>query len=62
MGQQSTMEIKVDGATFSGRNVADQGTTDITGTVEGNAVAWQQKLEKPFPSPSTARPRSKAAP
>lgn len=47
--QKSTLTVKCDGATFTGTNSGAMGSTDVSGTVEGNTLAWKQEMTVPMP-------------
>ena len=47
--QKSTLTITSDGTTFSGTNSGGMGSSDVSGTVDGNTIVWQQKMTVPMP-------------
>ncbi|HEY1427756.1 MAG TPA: hypothetical protein VGF50_13880 [Caulobacteraceae bacterium] len=47
--QEGTLNIKTDGAAFTGSMASAQGTQDISGKVDGNTLTWGSKLTQPFP-------------
>jgi len=47
--QQGTLNITTSGATFSGQMAGAAGSQDITGTVDGDNLAWSAKITSPFP-------------
>jgi hypothetical protein len=47
--QKTTLTIKSDGASFTGTNSGAMGSMDVSGTVEGNTLAWKQSMTVPMP-------------
>ncbi len=47
--QKNTTTIKSDGATFTGTASGAMGSVDISGTVDGNNLAWKQSITVPMP-------------
>lgn len=47
--QKSTLTITSDGTTFSGTNSGGMGSSDVSGTVDGNTITWQQQMTVPMP-------------
>lgn len=48
--QESTLELKADGATLLGTQSAQGGTSDIKdGKVDGDKVTWSNAITTPFP-------------
>lgn len=48
--QKSTLTVNVDGEAFTGSNVGQMGSMDITdGKVAGNTISWTSKLTVPMP-------------
>ena len=47
--QEGTLTITTSGATFTGKMEGRQGAQDITGTVDGDSLAWSTQLTQPFP-------------
>ncbi|RZI61338.1 MAG: hypothetical protein EOP94_00900 [Zymomonas sp.] len=49
MGEQKmTVTVQVDGTTFTGKTSGSMGSSDITGTVDGNKLAWKQAITVPM--------------
>lgn len=50
MGKQDMkLTIQVDGSTFTGTSSGAMGSSDISGSVDGNSIAWQQAITVPMP-------------
>ncbi len=50
LGDQKTiLTVKSDGASFTGTNAGAMGSMDLSGTVEGNMLAWKQQMTVPMP-------------
>jgi hypothetical protein len=48
--QKSVFTVKSDGDTFTGQNVGQQGTLDVTdGKVDGNKLTWKMEMKVPMP-------------
>ena len=47
--QKITVEIKTDGATFTGSGTGAMGAAEITGEVSGNTLTWKQQVSVPMP-------------
>jgi len=47
--QKTTLTVKSEGSTFTGTNAGAMGSTDVSGTVEGNTISWQQQMTVPMP-------------
>ena len=47
--QQGTLDITTSGATFTGKMAGAAGAQHITGTVDGDNLAWSAKITSPFP-------------
>ena len=50
MGNQDmTLTINVEGSTFTGKSAGAMGSSDVTGSVDGNTIAWKQAITVPMP-------------
>lgn len=50
MGNQDMkLSITVDGDTFTGTSSGAMGSSDISGSVDGDTIAWQQPITVPMP-------------
>ncbi len=47
--QKGTLTVKTDGDTWTGTQAGAQGTTDVSGTVEGNTIKWSLAITVPMP-------------
>lgn len=47
--QKLTLTVEADGANFSGTASGAMGASDVTGTVDGNTIKWQQQMTVPMP-------------
>jgi hypothetical protein len=47
--QEGTLDITTAGASFTGKMESRGNTQDITGTVDGDNLAWSAKITSPFP-------------
>ena len=47
--QQGTLNITTSGATFTGQMAGAAGSQEISGTVDGDSIAWSAKITSPFP-------------
>lgn len=47
--QKTTLTVKSDGGTFTGTNSGAMGSTDVSGTVNGNTLAWKLSVTVPMP-------------
>ena len=47
--QKTTLTVKSDGASFTGTNAGAMGSMDVTGTVDGDTLAWKQQMTVPMP-------------
>jgi hypothetical protein len=47
--QKSTLTVKSDGSTFTGTNSGAMGSSDVSGDVNGNTLAWKQQMTVPMP-------------
>ena len=47
--QEGTLSIATSGETFTGKMEGRMGAQDISGKVDGNALAWSAKITSPFP-------------
>jgi hypothetical protein len=47
--QKMTLTVKTDGGTFTGTNAGAMGSTDISGTVDGNTIKWTMNITVPMP-------------
>ena len=47
--QKATLTVKSDGGTFTGTNAGAMGSTEITGTVDGNTLHWTMSITVPMP-------------
>lgn len=47
--QNLTLTVTADGGTFSGQASGAMGASDVTGTVDGNTLAWKQQMTSPMP-------------
>lgn len=47
--QKMTLTVKSDGATFTGAASGQMGANDVTGTVDGQHIAWKQQMTVPMP-------------
>jgi hypothetical protein len=50
MGNQDMkLTIQVDGSSFTGTSSGAMGSSDISGSVDGDTIAWQQPITVPMP-------------
>ena len=50
LGDQTvTLTVKADGNSCTGRASGAMGAADVTGTVDGNTLAWKQQMTSPMP-------------
>ena len=47
--QEGTLSITTSGAAFTGKMEGRMGAQDISGTVDGDNLAWSAKITSPFP-------------
>ncbi len=47
--QNLTLTVQADGAAFSGTASGAMGASDVSGTVDGNTLKWQQQMTVPMP-------------
>ena len=47
--QKTTLTVKSDGGAFTGTNAGAMGSMDVSGTVDGNTLAWKQQMTVPMP-------------
>lgn len=47
--QKTTLTVKSDGGSFTGTNAGAMGSTDVSGTVDGNTLAWKLSVTVPMP-------------
>jgi hypothetical protein len=47
--QKMTLTVRSDGDTFTGDVSGAMGSMDLTGTVDGDTVAWKQSMTVPMP-------------
>ena len=47
--QQGTLTITTSGDTFTGKMDGQQGSQDISGKVDGDALTWSAQITTPFP-------------
>jgi hypothetical protein len=47
--QKMTLAITTSGSTFTGTASGGMGSADVSGTVEGNTIAWKQSITVPMP-------------
>ena len=47
--QKLTLTVNSDGGSFTGTASGAMGSSDVTGTVEGNTIKWQQQMTVPMP-------------
>jgi len=47
--QKMTLTVKTDGGTFTGTNSGAMGSTDISGTVDGDTIHWTMSITVPMP-------------
>jgi hypothetical protein len=47
--QKATLTVTTDGGTFTGTNAGAMGSTEITGTVDGNTLHWTMNITVPMP-------------
>ena len=47
--QKTTLTVKSEGSTFTGTNAGAMGSTDVSGTVDGNTLAWKLSVTVPMP-------------
>ncbi len=47
--QNLTLSVKADGGSFTGTASGAMGSSDVSGTVEGNTLTWQQQMTVPMP-------------
>lgn len=47
--QNSTLNVKSDGASFTGTNSGAMGSNDISGAVDGDTLTWKQEMTVPMP-------------
>ena len=47
--QQGTLEITTSGSTFTGKMAGAAGAQDISGSVDGDNLAWKAAITTPFP-------------
>ena len=47
--QKLTLTVAADGDSFSGTASGAMGASDVTGSVDGNTIKWQQQMTVPMP-------------
>ena len=47
--QKLTLAVTADGDSFNGTASGAMGSSDVTGTVAGNTLTWQQQVTVPMP-------------
>lgn len=47
--QKLTLTVSSDGGNFTGTASGAMGSSDVTGTVDGNTIKWQQQMTVPMP-------------
>jgi len=47
--QNLTLTVKTEGSTFTGTASGAMGGSDVSGTVNGNTIAWKQQMTVPMP-------------
>lgn len=47
--QKTTLTVKSDGGSFTGTNAGAMGSTDVSGTVDGNTLNWKLSVTVPMP-------------
>jgi len=47
--QNLSLTVKSEGSTFSGTASGAMGASDVSGTVNGNTIAWKQQVSVPMP-------------
>jgi hypothetical protein len=47
--QKTTLTVRSEGAAFTGTNAGALGSMDVSGTVEGNSLAWKMSMTVPMP-------------
>lgn len=47
--QKMTLTVNSDGDSFTGTASGAMGSSDVSGTVEGNTIKWQQQMTVPMP-------------
>jgi hypothetical protein len=47
--QKATLTVHSNGNGFTGTNAGAMGSTEITGTVEGNTIHWTMNITVPMP-------------
>ena len=47
--QNLTLTVKSEGATFTGTASGAMGSSDVSGTVNGDTIAWKQSVSVPMP-------------
>jgi hypothetical protein len=47
--QQGELQLTTNGGAFTGKMKSAQGEQDISGTVDGDNLAWSTKITSPFP-------------
>ena len=47
--QNLTLTVQSDGGGFTGTASGAMGSSDVSGTVEGNTLKWQQQMTVPMP-------------
>jgi hypothetical protein len=47
--QKMTLTVRSDGAGFTGDVSGAMGSMDVTGTVDGDTIAWKQSMTVPMP-------------
>ena len=47
--QKSTLTVKSDGKSFTGTNDGAMGSMDVSGTIDGDTLAWKQQMTVPMP-------------
>ena len=47
--QNLTLAVTAEGGTFSGTASGAMGSSDVSGTVDGNTLKWKQQMTVPMP-------------
>lgn len=47
--QNLTLTVTSEGSTFTGTASGAMGSSDVTGTVSGDTIAWKQQMTVPMP-------------
>ena len=47
--QKTTLTVKSEGNSFTGTNAGAMGSTDVSGSVDGNKLSWKLSVTVPMP-------------